>query len=444
MDRIAEHLETVGDPLSLVAAVAAFFVVFLFMPRRIQLPAALVLMPVVLTIGRLPEIGPAASLCKVCGGGTFVLVAIGAMSRPGNRIRTPLSAYVWLIVAAALIVYVRGAADRTLAVVVQLQWLALVFAAVQTARTVTDEHSLREILFALFTGLGISCLITFSPLMLDPMSAIHQGFGRFYPYGCNPNQIGVMFAVTAGLGLYLSQTCKSSMARSCCVLITALAFGQVVITVSRAAMFLFALFAMPSLFALFRRPIFGVLATGVLVVGLIAVAGVSEDTSFERMDRGLDRIEYWRAMLEEVRQRPLSGLLFTSGLDAIDTEENAHNAYIVVLYLGGLSLAIPLFSVQLYGCWRAVCAWWEPRRVPIDPLLTSVLVAMSLGQLAHGFVNEVIYYPTYTWAFLTVLVPCFFMSVDSLVAKPEEEASLPEVESGDLCTAHLSPTEPTA
>ncbi|MEX0642673.1 MAG: O-antigen ligase family protein [Pirellulales bacterium] len=417
MDRFVEHLKVVSLPCALACACVGL-VLLLMLPGRIRLQTALAAMVVVLTISRLAEIGPVASLAKVLSGLSFVLLAIAAYLQPGKRMPIPKVCWGYVLVGTAAIWCVIETEDRSLAIVVRVQWLMLTVSALLCVRTVVDERSLRRVLYGVYCGCCVSCLITFSAIAVAPIQALQNGFGRFMPYQANPNQIGILFAVTTALGMYFSLRTRSSLARVCYIGCTAIALGQCVLTLSRGSFLVIALAATPSVFVALRRPVFAIVSLGCLGAVLVCLMRVVESSDYERIGVGVeDRSALTLAVLDEVKERPLFGLANTEGLEAYNPDLNAHNAYVEMLYLGGISLGGPLIALQLLGHWSMVRVWLVRRRFPVDPLLLSVLAGFSAALFVHGFVNDMIFYPTFSWAFLNVFIACLFITLGSHVAR---------------------------
>jgi hypothetical protein len=139
------------------------------------------------------------------------------------------------------------------------------------------------------------------------------------------------------------------------------------------------------------------------------VAAVSE-ASFDRIDQGLDRSNWWELGYEEFCRRPILGMYGVKDLPAVDIDErdNSHNAYLSILYLGGLSIGIPIFLCQLRGVIAAIQMSRKCDRTAYDPILIGILAGCSVMQVVHGFANEIIYYPTYIWAFWNIFCIVFF------------------------------------
>ena len=410
MDRLSEYSGVISLPWIAVFVCSAG-ILFQMVPSRLRLEATLASMVAVLTIGRLPEIGLVADVAKVTSGFMFLFVALAAVQRPGRKMRIPGICWAYPVVAVATILCVVDAADRTYALAIRTQWLVLVLSALLTVRVIVSEQVLKRVLAALFVGMTISCLITVTALLFEPGGAVQNAFGRFMPYGCNPNLIGVMYAATVGLGMYFSLTTRPSIEKTFSIACTVLAAILSLLTVSRGAFLVIGLTTLPLSFRAMRRPMFAIVTMGVLAALLYSLLGFVESCDFDRLGTDVSR-RTPLDVVEEIRLRPYWGVGFTQGLNAYDPELHAHNAYVTMLYLGGFVTSLPLFALQLYGQFCMARTWQRRYQLPIDPLLIGVLAGFSVALSVHGFVNEVVYHPTYTMAFLNVLVPCLFITLN--------------------------------
>src|SRR5262245_59508913 len=139
MDRLAEHLDVISLPTA-TALGCAVVAILLMTPGHVRLPITLAAMVIVLTISRLTDIGPTASLTKVMSSVTFMLIAIAAFLQPGRRMPLPKLCWGFLLVGATAIWYVRLADDNSLAIVIRVQWLLLATSALLTVRTIVDQR----------------------------------------------------------------------------------------------------------------------------------------------------------------------------------------------------------------------------------------------------------------------------------------------------------------
>ena len=108
------------------------------------------------------------------------------------------------------------------------------------------------------------------------------------------------------------------------------------------------------------------------------------------------------------------------------TARNPHNAYLQTLYFGGISYALPVFTLVAFTGWCAFRTWRGRRQIAADPLLINMLVAIMVMTYAHGFVNESMYYPTTPLAFPHVLLSAIFMGL-AMDLKQRGEALAPRL-----------------
>ena len=409
MDKFGEYLDVLPLPflvLALVLALAGFQLI----PPRWRLQASLATMAFTLAISKLSGFGPVAAICKAGSFATFMTVAISAYRQPGHRMKLNPVAWGYLAIGLLAIFFVFGTLDRLLSVVIRLQWVFLIAAAILTARTVVDRQSMERILIGILFGMVGVCAITSIELLTNPGAAAF----RFMPFGSNPNLIAIAFALTATFGLYFAVSSRRRILRLLFFGVMMLGLAQLIVSTSRGGLLIFGVTSLPILLYAFRKsPAFGIFfVLSVVVAGGFVTVKLGGDTDFSRMGLGYDkRGELWQAGWQQVIKRPLFGLLFSTGEYGIHPEDNPHNAYIEFLYLGGLALGIPLFFIQLYGYLCAIRLWIRRRSSPLGPLLTSMIVASAPVIFVHGFINATIYYPTHTWAFLNILYSCLYMSL---------------------------------
>lgn len=422
MERIEKQLSELGD-LGLLAVVVALFcgLAVVVFAGDLRLRLALFGLAFAQTIARLIDLGAVASVATAAIAPIYVLVILSAIVM--KRGSGGLNVWTASMVSSAFfaIFYVMSTNDVAIAMIIRTQWLLAVVAAILTAMTATSQQRLMQILQALCAGLGTGCVCSAIPLILNPMAAIGS-YGRFEPYGSNPNQIGIAFALTAILAMYLSLQAKSFYTRIAYAAIATLGCGLLALTVSRMSMLICAVGYLALVPLMLRRPVYAVFIVLAICVGLVKLLGVAQGASYDRMNEGLDRSSWWERGYEQFAQRPYFGLLGSRGLSAIETEDNMHNAYLSILYLGGLSIGIPLFASQIRGLIAAWQIWLIRKRSHYDPVAITILATCSLMHVVHGFANEIIYYPMYTWSFLNVFCITFFITQaktpSAIVAKP--------------------------
>jgi len=408
MDRLDRLLELV-DPL--VAAVLVLVAVggFVLMPRRWQLPGSLFLLGLTQTLARLPELPGVVVISLLVIGPCYVAIIAAVLMDPAPRRPLPGWSLAMLAVSALAVGYVTEAQDAPLAVAARLQWLLMALAASLLAASIDSQERLTATLTPLCLGLGLGCGVTLTPFLLDPSRGIAAGYGRYMPFGCNPNQIGSVYAATAILGGHLWLQRKPGAVQVACMLSGALALALLVITVSRLGLLMVALAVLAMVPVLARRPWQCAVLVLVLGFGLFRFLMAADGMSFTRMDAGLDRSHFWMAALGQLEDRPWFGMLGVANLRVFNGDENVHNAYLSFLCLGGLSLGIPLFAWEgrslLAGGQLLVRQWLSGR----DTATVAVLLAYAVGLKASGFANEIVYYPVYTAAFMNVLLSGLFL-----------------------------------
>ncbi|MEM9166849.1 MAG: hypothetical protein AAGB48_07465 [Planctomycetota bacterium] len=416
MERIQQYLDVVPLPLLGLGAIAAAMV-FLLIPPRLRLPSMLIFMVVWVTVSRLSGLGIIAGVAKVSAVGAYLAVAVAAQIDPGPKRPVPPVGYIYPLMAFVSILFILTVTDVSLALALRVQWIALVFAAIAVARTVVDAASLMRVLAPIVIGLVISTGITMAPLLLNPGDAFRAGLGRFEPYGASSNQIGVAFSMMIVFGFLGMQLVRNIMYKVVLGGAAGAALGMGLLTGSRSTMITAIVPLIPQLRGLIKRPVVLVLV-GILAVSLIPfVLGKSEDNTFKRFGSlETSRVQIFvQYVTGSIAERPLLGLTGTTGQSFIGDDEadsHSHNAYLDLAYQGGIIYLFPMLVVVGYTFYCMLYTWKNRRLVyDVEPLMISVL-AVQLGMMyAHGFVNGAIYYPTYVWAFVHVLLSLIFMGM---------------------------------
>ena len=157
------------------------------------------------------------------------------------------------------------------------------------------------------------------------------------------------------------------------------------------------------------------LALGIVLAGGFVIWNNTISLHYNRLL--LLQSERWSLVgtyLDAVSQRPIFGLAGTRGLSAekdIYQTTYAHDAYLTLLYMGGLSYFLPLFSLLLYSLWCSFKVWRARRLSGYDPILISTLIFMLFAMYLHGISDVQLYFPVYIWAWLHIFVAGFMMSV---------------------------------
>ncbi len=442
MDKIDRYLEIVPLPLLLVAFVGAV-VVFVVIPAKFRMPAALSLMMIWLPLGEMPDLGLVHAIAKVTGFAVYGLVAVTAWLDPAPRRRTPPLAWMYLVIAAFAFVFILTVSDLALALAIRVQWMIMVVAVLSVCRTIVDEASLQRVIRAITIGLALALLVPLSALVLHPTLSF-QGVGRFFPYGTNANHIGVLFALAGPLTLYWAMRTPILVLKPVLIGFTAMAVGMGLLTASRSTMIVMIGASFPLVVSLTRRPVLTAIAGLILAGGIAWVFGFAGDVKldrFESLDTG--RVETGIRYLSIVAERPFLGLLETEGESFLRSEStgqaHAHNGYIETLYVGGIAYALPVFFLVAYTGLCTVRTWKDRRVIGADPLLINFLAAFMVMTYAHGFVNHSLYYPTTNLSFFHVLLSVIFMGLawdlkrgaQTPLAPMHEDPGLPYSDYGD-------------
>jgi hypothetical protein len=121
----------------------------------------------------------------------------------------------------------------------------------------------------------------------------------------------------------------------------------------------------------------------------------------------------WLRYITEVfSRRPLTGLLGTSDgyyFKSPIIGMHPHSAWMNMMYHGGLMLFVPMFSLVVYSSYSGLRVWRKRKQIVGDPLLYSISYLLLLAMYVQGCFNQVVYWPTYTWSFLHVVMASFFI-----------------------------------
>lgn len=406
---------TSTSPALILAVLASLTLPVLLTARPYRLRSAIVGMCLVMTISRLHDLGAIAITAKITSGWSLLMIALAAHTHPGPRRCVTVWNLLAIPVAVLGCLVVTGAEDWIKALAFRAQAAVAVIAAICVARTITDNHSLREPLIGLAIGTGFGVAITLSCLVVDPWGAYAGGYGRLQPYGCNPVQIGVLYLVGAVLGLFFTVERHPSLPAWLAAGFATLSILGATLTVSRMAIGGIVIASLPSLVRLIRKPFFATVIAVVVLILIPRLFSTLGDANLEHLDASRDshRLLFMGEVFSEVCERPWLGLLTADGLSAHDGEFNAHNAYLELLFLGGMVYAIPSMLLMLIAAWGAARTIWQPRlRLGGSALLTTTLALFYWLSLANGCVTFINNYPT----FIISIVQCLLVQHYLIVA----------------------------
>lgn len=407
-----QYTDVIPLPVLLLAPVLAALLFFVC-PGRARLPAALVILPPFLVVGRLPLLGPPALGAKALGFAMLLAVAAAAWLAPGSKRKLSPIAYAYVPLALVGPIFIATTEENLFPMLRAFQWICLVIAALSLARTVVDAASLLRIVRYLAYGYVIATPIVLSALLTGNWT--YTGHSRFEPYGSSSLQIGVMYTITVGLCLYLAFRDSFWPLKLLWAGTVAAAVGMGLLSGTRSVMITMIGVAAPVGFAMLRKPVLAVPMVAIFLVGVSVVLTRVDANPFYRYQtletaRGEQAIRYIR---ESISQRPITGLLGTRGLKDEGDEElgfHAHNAYLKQAYVGGLVLAGPYLILAGLSMVSAFYVWRYRYLMDVDPLLMSTLTAFMFMIYAHGFTNHMIYLATNTWAFIHVFLSVLFLT----------------------------------
>ena len=413
MDRLLQHLEHVGDVQIFIAIAAiaflGFLIMFLRLPPMERLAMSLFGLTVCQGIGQFQDFGAVATFGKFLAFPALALIIVSClMIREPGQTGNPLS---FVLIGAAVwgILCVFVSLDKQLAIPIRLLWLMLVVAAVGVASVADTPAKAVKILSYIFWGMAVITVIALTSIVVGSGGWT----GRLYPYAANPNQISTVFAFTFIYGFYRSVTGKNLLESTFFAVVAGLGGIAIILTVSRAAILLAFIPSLPILMRTSRKPARLIGLVLLLVAMALVMLPKFESHSFghlfETEGHGR-RTAYWMEGVQQFLESPYVGLLGISNDNAIAKDVNPHNAYVSILCLGGLVLAIPYAIAYGAGLVAAVTVGLKARLRRDDKMLLNVLVLLYVCQLLHGFVNEILFYATFTWAFVATYLCFFFMN----------------------------------
>lgn len=423
MDRLNAYLQIVPLPV-LVGALFGAIIVFAAIPSQLRLRLSLIAMPVWLSLGRFEDLGVIQAIAKATSVLCFVVVALSAVIDPGPKRKVHPVAWLYVLLAFASIFFVVSTEDRVFAMVIRLQLTTMMVAAVLVARTVVDQRTLVRVLSSLAIGLAIAIFIAGTALALNPGGAFAKGLGRFAPWGANQNQIGPVFLLGVPLLVYFGMKDNNPLSK-----LLLLGFGAAGVLLGFMTASRSVIFPMAGLLAVIgwqnkSRPI-AIIAAAIAAGGVLYLVGsnLGEVKTDRLANLESDRAEIFVDYIGQIAERPVLGLLGTSGLSTGGDEvgSHAHNAYLQNLYWYGFALGGPYLLLAVITCFAALKNWLRRKRIACDPELVTLMFFLTGTVYLHGMVTSVVYYPTYTWAFFHVWLSVI---VITWAASPGEELPL--------------------
>ncbi len=432
MDRVDIYLEIVlGQPLLLLPIIVVIGI-YAVVPKEKKLFLALVVLVPWITIARCQGLGEIAAAAKLSSGGAYLLIALASLAHPGQKRSTPIVLWIYPAMAFIWIFMIWSTEDATVGVVLRIQWLLVTLASIFLVKTIVVYEDFLRIINALTIGCFVALLIPLSALLMDPAGAFARGIGRFEPHGANPNQIGMLFALSAPLIGLAMMVWKRNSLRPMLIGLLSLSIGMALLTASRmtALSIIFATF--PIILVLTKRPMITVLGLIIVAAVLTTLMSMVESVSLDRLGSlESGRTEIWSVYAkEDFIRRPLFGLLGTSGESYFGSHavgQHPHSAWFSMMYQGGLILLLPMMAMVAYSTVAGYGVWKNRYYLGGNPLVYSVMFMLLMAMYLQGFTNQVVYYPTYTWSFMHVVLAGLFISIRIDIQSGGTDTALPSM-----------------
>lgn len=416
MERTDIYLQIVTrEPWLLSPILLAVFVYFLI-PKDRRLFVAIMMVTPWLQIGRSQELSLIAAAAKLSSGLAFLLVAFAAWTHPFPKRRLPGILYIYPVMAFIWIFSILGVTESNVGIVLRIQWLTVTIAAISLAKTVVTYDDFKRIINGLTAGCMLALLVPISALILFPGDSFLRGIGRFQPYGSNSNQVGMLFALSAPLLGYAIMSWPKKY-KPLLIVMLSLTVGMALLTASRQTMLAILITSFPLIWVLSKRPIvtmFGVVLAAAGIGWIMSVgAEIAPMERLASLETGRPQL-WWRYITEVFSRRPLTGLLGTNGESYFRDNvigQHPHSAWMNMMYHSGLILFVPMFSMVVYSCYSGFKVWLNRKRLTGDSLLYSIVFLLILAMYVQGCFNQVVYWPTYTWSFLHVVMASFFICI---------------------------------
>ncbi|MFI4898646.1 MAG: O-antigen ligase family protein [Phycisphaerales bacterium JB059] len=417
MDKIEVYLEIVPLPV-LIGVVFLSGLVLVAIPGRLRLGFGLILMPVWLTLGRLPDLGPVQALSKTTGFALFAFVAFAAAVDPHPKRRLPPILWLYPVITFATPLWAVASEEKALTFILNLQWFMLCLAGVLVARTTATREGLRRVFKCLTIGTAIALLVLFAAIVKSPGSIFRAGLGRFEPWGALSVHVGPVFIFGVPLLTYYGMRGAPVVFRPFALACAGMGALMALLTASRSAVFPLA-FLMAVLGWAFRKsPITMVAGAVAIIAALYIGSGLVSEANLNRLNSlQTGRYEIWSEYVGAIASSPILGRL-TAEPAPLPGDTHAHNAYIEVLYQFGFVVGIPLFTLAAWSLISAFRVYLRRQSLGLEQTEATLLCAMMPAIYLHGMATLAIYYPTYSWAFIQVFVASTFISLASSMHQP--------------------------
>ena len=109
-----------------------------------------------------------------------------------------------------------------------------------------------------------------------------------------------------------------------------------------------------------------------------------------------------------------------------------HSAYFNLMYMGGLSLFVPMMILLFTSLSCAFRTWRMRNFIGADPFLISILGMLLVAMYTQGIFNQVVYWPTYTWSMVHVILSVFFISIGTDLKQQDPAWVIPDLEAEEV------------
>lgn len=417
MDRITRHLDYIPLPIVLLVAVAGLVTAVMF-PKKHGLSVSLAVSAAWLNLNRFSRLGALSSVSKATFWLPLIAVTYFAMAHPGPKRKVPLLAWVYMIVPVIGCVCVARAEDAALGFVQFATMFLSAMAAIAVYRIIDSEVALVQVMKMTFLGLLVPIAVSLIALAFFRSMSFIPGLGRFGPFGMIPNQLVPILAPAMCFAACGFLILKSPILRIVCIATIGCCFALLMATGSRQGVVVAGIVVLPTLAWVTRRPIL-MMSAAVIAIGVAGwtfaytegIASTDRLTDFTNTSGRFDMALHY---LEAFRDRPVAGLLGTSGMSVLrdDTATHiSHNSYLAMLYNGGLLLGFPLALAMTATIYSIAVVLMNRRRFAINPAILWSLAALMVAIYLQGLVSDMAYWSVSSWTFMHYFLSCLFMGL---------------------------------
>ena len=389
----------------MLAGLGLALAAFLLLPPKSRLPLLLTGLGPWVLLSCLPDLGLLQGITKVGMAPYFFLIAGAAAIHPAPTTRLPQAGILMLFGAALSFCYIWNLVDVFDALILRIQWLAMTCATLMLVRCMTDFKSFSQIVNSIFFGICISMFIPLSSLFIFGENSSFTD-GRFTPYSIHPNFLGQVFIYGTPWAVYQGLKARFLFFRIFFLFAAGAGIFQTYITFSRGSLLCLFIPLTVALYHIIKKSRMAIPFILTLMVAILLQNFSSINKSQDRLF-SLDskRYEIFSSYNKIIRERPITGLMFSeneSYMNSSDALMQPHNAYILVLYFGGVSYAFIYFTIIGISLVSCVHLLQHYRHLP--DALPLLLIASLLATYVHGMVEIDIFRATSLFSFLNLFL----------------------------------------